>query len=46
MTIAWQDVAPAVENIPLNGMEIEDPFGKSNGAFQKLEQIGADMIGQ
>ena len=34
MAITWSDVAPAVENIPHNGMmEIEDPFGKSNGAF-------------
>ena len=36
MAITWADVAPAVENVPVNIMEIEDPFGKSNGAFEKL----------
>lgn len=31
--IAWIDAIPAIENIPLNGISMEDPFGKSNGAF-------------
>ncbi|MBS1889884.1 MAG: hypothetical protein JST59_01205 [Actinobacteria bacterium] len=44
MAITWTDVAPAVENIPLsNMMEVEDPFAKSNGAFEKLEQLNADQ---
>lgn len=39
MAITWAESAPVIENISPNLMQMDDPFTKSNGAFQQLEQL-------